>query len=192
MGFHLKKRYMTVTTNAILMSRSCNRHEGHHRTDILCYAMVTIVSMNLIIFTSGCLNPEDNDVDFADVIIGLSSPMPEYRNSSGVLYWDVSVEVNRVLPKRADILWKDLEVTVTDMNGSILISPTRPEADDGIYGGSPEVWYGDFYDDARSVDTADEFRISSMDLGFQSGKITIRAEGYDLGSILLPHTFPQP
>ncbi len=154
--------------------------------------MVTVVSVSLIIFSSGCLTSEDNDVDFADVIIGLSSPMPECRNSSGVLYWDVSVEGNRVMPNGAYIRWKDLEVTVADVNGSTLIPPTRPEPDEGIYSGSPEVWYGDLNNDARSVDSEDEFRISSMDLGFQSGKITIRAEGYDLGSTLLPHTFPQP
>jgi len=161
---------------------------------IHCNKIISVTTVCLIISSifSGCLTSEENEDEYSDVNIIFSSPMPIGRNASGIWKWDVSVEVMRVLPDDANVRWKDLEVNLTDANGTSLIPPTSPKPDTDQYIGSPEVWYIDSSSDIRFVDADDEIRITSMDLNYQYATITVKANGYDLGTTRLPHTFPTP
>lgn len=132
------------------------------------------------------------------LVLNLASPSVMTRDIANITHWDTVININKVTPKDASLLWIDVEVIVKNADGSVLLPRTRSFPDDpGNYDDAAngwvdvEVWAIDI-DQNGLVSPGDAIKITGMDIRFEGGFVEIvqTSPVERIGGIVLPTQFP--
>jgi hypothetical protein len=155
---------------------------------------VVLAVVLVAIFWMGVLSVID-DLPDDRVTLNLASPSVQSREISNVTHWDAVININKMTPNDANVMWISLVVVIKSADGSVLLTQTVPLPDGGSYDDASngwvdvEIWYVDT-DSDMFVDAGDAMKITGMDDTYEGALVDLTYLGNRAGSVTLPTDFP--
>ncbi len=153
-------------------------------------AVVIVASIGVVLLIYA------GDDDAGPVTLNFAAPTVVVRFDGTMSHRDATIEVNRVTPRDAHVMWRDVRVEVHDTQGGLLMNavpvhPDDPSAYDDISDGTldTEFWFVEAGGNSQ-VDAADAVRITAMPALYQGATVRIYERGELIGSVVLPTAFP--
>ena len=160
---------------------------------------VVVLVVVLIIAFSGVMTviwlatsgPAD-DIAVEMTTVNLANPQVETRTVGEEVYYDATMNINKITPRGENVAWEDVRVIVISSDGSVLLTATQPswhdpaEYDDGSDGSvDVQVWYV-CSDAGPNMREGDALKLTGMTLDYEGALIEVTLWGERIASVVLP------
>jgi hypothetical protein len=132
------------------------------------------------------------------VTMNLASPSVDIMIINDTYYYRAVLNINKITPKEAEVLWDDLRIEIIAYDGNVLVpkspinediwgSPRYDEDDtDGI---DVELWYVETSTGDIRAGAGDAFILSGLTTAFESATVYIYMFGNRVATAVLPTNF---
>jgi hypothetical protein len=132
------------------------------------------------------------------VTVNLASPQVSQRDIEGTVYWDATLNVNKIHPKDSTVDWEDVRIVIKSATGSVLLLLTEPIADnpsmyDDDADGSVDVqvWYNESGGVADGkMGAGENVKLTGLTDEYEGATIEWTRNRIQIASITLPTNFP--
>ncbi len=125
--------------------------------------------------------------------VELRNPVSKAKFINGEDYWDLTVELSKIQPKDAKILWVEVRVRILSEGEHVLkpdtrVKPDDPAAyDDGSDGWvDVQVWYICTPAHDPHVHAGHIIKVTGISKEFEGGTVVISKSGEQIGTLTIP------
>ena len=131
-----------------------------------------------------------------DFALQLSSPHVQLYIINGSYDWHVVLNINKITPKDTEPLWTDIQISILDTSGAILVPLSSLLPDPWVYdenesdGFDLGLWYIEISYDGHPVSAGDAFKMTGLTKAYEQAMVEIYHKDILIGYTTLPSNFP--
>lgn len=121
--------------------------------------------------------------------VNFASPSLSAAERDSVPVYDAILNINKITPKDATVLWSGLTLSIVDSLGTDLVNGSQLTSDTGEYHNYVEVWYVETMSGDTKMSAGDALKITGMSKDYEEATVSLFYDDKLVGRVTLASDF---